>query len=338
VFGAVFHLRLVVDTNFVIGDLLHLVTKRQNPNAKTALQEVLAAGAVVAYVPELLVVEVEAHFDELAAKHRVPVSRFQDEWREYRQLLRVVPLGSFDPIEGSSARGLRDPNDLAFLLTQEQVGSAAILSRDADIGASGVRVLSTLDCILDLRTYARSKSVELKIKIGGFFTITLGVAAIKALADAASSVGRAICGLPVWMKVLLLAALALPLLLPEARAWVSEKFDKLTTALGELWQSAAPVLLHLVDQLYLSESAAKAALEKVKAAVPRGAKLTMKVATYAVVVAADQPLHVKKIFAEVRAAGYVTQSKNPLPYLRRVLRSDSRLDEVEPDVWSLRAA
>lgn len=36
---------IVLDTNVVIGDLLWLVVKRRNPEAKTELMEIIAAGA-----------------------------------------------------------------------------------------------------------------------------------------------------------------------------------------------------------------------------------------------------------------------------------------------------
>src|SRR6266850_287326 len=53
-FGSVIRVRAVLDTNLVLGDLKWLVVEREDPAARPAAQEAIAAGTVIAYAPEFL--------------------------------------------------------------------------------------------------------------------------------------------------------------------------------------------------------------------------------------------------------------------------------------------
>jgi len=113
-FGSLIRVRAVLDTNLVLGDLKWLVVERQNPAARTAAQEAIASGTVIAYAPEFLRHEVEKHLPALAEQTDRPLEEFEREWSSYQKPIRFVPVSVTDAVAESAHRNLRDPNDLPF--------------------------------------------------------------------------------------------------------------------------------------------------------------------------------------------------------------------------------
>src|SRR6266850_425014 len=95
-FGSVIRVRAVLDTNLVLGDLKWLVVEREDPAARTAAQEAIAAGTVIAYAPEFLRHEVEKHLPALAEQTGKPVEEFEREWSSYQRPIRFVPVSVTD--------------------------------------------------------------------------------------------------------------------------------------------------------------------------------------------------------------------------------------------------
>src|SRR5262245_62111424 len=85
-------LRLVIDTNVVLADLLLLAGKRKDPAARRALQEVIDSGTIIAFVPDSLREEVEEHLPELAQDRGIPEDSLRKVWKEYQQCLRFHPV------------------------------------------------------------------------------------------------------------------------------------------------------------------------------------------------------------------------------------------------------
>jgi hypothetical protein len=67
-------LRLVVDANVVLADLCWIVLKQKDPTARTTLEEVIAAGTPVVYVPPVLHRDVEKGLRDLSAEDGIPLS------------------------------------------------------------------------------------------------------------------------------------------------------------------------------------------------------------------------------------------------------------------------
>jgi len=110
-FGSLIRVRAVLDTNLVLGDLKSLVVERQNPAARTAAQEAIAAGTVIAYAPEFLRHEVEKHLPALAEQTNRPLEEFEREWSSYQKPIRFVPVSVTDVVAESSSRVIRSTSN-----------------------------------------------------------------------------------------------------------------------------------------------------------------------------------------------------------------------------------
>lgn len=74
--GSIFQVRLVIDTNAVISDLLWMVKRKKEDN-KTAIIEVIQAGTLIACAPEQLKYEIEEHLPKIADKKNIPFENIQ---------------------------------------------------------------------------------------------------------------------------------------------------------------------------------------------------------------------------------------------------------------------
>ena len=57
--GDIVQFCLVIDTNYILGDLIWLIKKRKNPEAKTEVQECILAGTFIVYATKTVIKEVE---------------------------------------------------------------------------------------------------------------------------------------------------------------------------------------------------------------------------------------------------------------------------------------
>ena len=64
----IFQLKVIVDANVIIGDLIWLTKHRKKRNARTALQELIEAETVIAHAPTILEVEVKKHLSALVIR------------------------------------------------------------------------------------------------------------------------------------------------------------------------------------------------------------------------------------------------------------------------------
>jgi hypothetical protein len=83
----ILQVRLVVDANSVIRDVLWMARRRKS-NGRTDLLEAIDAGTVVPYVPPALDAEVLERLPSLAEEEEVPLERLQTEWESIRARLR----------------------------------------------------------------------------------------------------------------------------------------------------------------------------------------------------------------------------------------------------------
>ena len=327
--------RLVIDSNIVLADLIWRAKRRTNPSATTALQEVIASGTVVAYAPLQLREEVEKHIPRIAVDEGIPEERLSDEWGRYRQCLifcEVVPGGI------PKCNEERDPSDLPFIYLYAQVGAAAVVSRDKDIPAMGAAVVS-LEIILLLREYSRAEVVEVSITFFGATILTgLGVGAIKLAVQAVSSLAHWFARLPDGLKIALFLGVVFAILHPRSRAAIKDSFNSAFNKIGLLMKPLEPVMYELAQSYNAERTKAARSWEEAQKAIPSNRRVSLKNLAFAVCVAARRPLALNEIERKVRLGGYKPRGRNVSTYLRRVLRRDTRFARCADGRWTIAMA
>jgi predicted nucleic acid-binding protein len=165
-------LRVVIDTNVIIEDLLFVATKLRNPANRTALQEVIDSGVVVALAPYELLEEVEEKITLFADERGIPEESLRRAWSEYLPRISFVDVGRASAEEEAAAA---DPDDLPFVRLCQQLDADAVVSRDRHIRAMGARSVNK-EVMIHVREYARAKAPEVTLRFGALI-ITFPVAA-----------------------------------------------------------------------------------------------------------------------------------------------------------------
>jgi len=233
--GQIFSVRIIVDANFVIADLMRRV--RFPDRGITALEEVANASVVEVYAPTWLDEEIESVIPRVASKRGLPESALREEWQRYKKFLKWDER--FPRPRQSIGQG-DDPKDEPYLSLEKVIVADGILSRDKDIRQMGGHPL-TLDFVLSTREYARSIVVTVSVRLLG---VMLGVMAVTAIATLLKALANAIARLPTQLKVALLAITLICLLHPGSRKWVTGNLKGLGTQLEPLWSVVAEVVAH----------------------------------------------------------------------------------------------
>src|SRR3990172_5403997 len=243
--GLIHQVRIVVDSNWVLRDLRWLVAGRRDPSVRSALQEVIASGTVVAYAPSKLRDEVEDHIPDVAWDVGVEEAQVREEWQNYQRALRI---SEHDVPNSERWNELRDPTDLPFVYLYGNIGADAILTADSAIRDSGARV-ANLDVVLHLRDYSRAAAPEMTIKLGGTVALVVGVEAIRLLAGTLRTIYRGFAGLP---KESIIALLVTGLLIaahPRTRNLIMDGMRSVSFRALQPASLLAPVFTQLVSTL-----------------------------------------------------------------------------------------
>jgi len=133
------------------------------PGCSTAAQEAIASGTVIAYAPEFFAMR--SRSTPCAPEQTgQTLGGVRTGWSSYQKAIRFSPGPA--PTRSQRARtGTSVTRTIPFLLARESCGGELIISRDEDIKAAGITVFDTLDILIDLRSYSRSRSVELQISV-----------------------------------------------------------------------------------------------------------------------------------------------------------------------------
>lgn len=161
-----FEVDLILDANVVISELLWLARKREKPEARTGLMEVMDCKVVRAYAPHFLKREIATNLPEVAAKQNVDVAVLESLWDVYRTKITFVAVGG-PPRKGK----WRDPKDVPYLRLQRRL-ACPIVSEDADVGAMGGKVIR-VQIFGTLRGYSRAAAVEYQLKASGALSVAL---------------------------------------------------------------------------------------------------------------------------------------------------------------------
>ncbi|MDA8119295.1 MAG: PIN domain-containing protein [Gammaproteobacteria bacterium] len=326
--GTILQTRLVIDTNMVISELLQLAKPRRAPNYRTALQELMASETIVCYAPEHLKFEIDQHWLEVAENNGLSPERAKALWDDYAAYLRFCPVR----LESADLRGVPDPADLPFTLLAARIG-AQIYSRDPHIAAMGGHVV-TLDCVLRLRDYARYKTAEVTIQIGGVVVVwgTLGalILVFKALKAALSVFRR----LPPGVKVLILLGLVWALADEGRRKVLIAGWQKIASGLTETLGSP---IQEAFGELAKVKPLAADALRQVDHEIRRTKRRPLRILLRAALEGEASSLSLREIEMRVRAAGFCTTAKHFRVYLRKVLRQDLSFRQAADGTWRLAA-
>lgn len=211
---------IVLDTNVVITDLLWLVVKRRNPDARTDLMEIVDAGTAVVYAPPRLLEEVREQIPLIAEEKGLDPERLFAEWESYRASLEVVDPGQ-ESINAHS-NGV-DPDDADFVALEKTISAAGVFSKDKHIAMMGGNQIS-IETIASLRGYSRATAIELTIKVNGLVMTLIGVATIRSLFSGCSALIESLARAPEWVKVALLVGGAFAALHPGTREYLTRQF------------------------------------------------------------------------------------------------------------------
>lgn len=329
---SVFQVRLVIDANIVIGDLRWLIKKRTSPDARTTLQEVMAAGTVVAYAPTFLDEELRTHFPRLAEECDVPVERFETAWADYRTSVHFFE--PTDVLDAEAAAKVRDPKDLPYVQLRSEIGAAAVYSRDKDVAAMGAPVVKE-SYLRSLRDYSRAAPVTLTLTVSGSVVAVASAATAYHVLRCVYGLMQKIRDLPRGLQIALATVAVVALLHPGSRSWLAQAIKALPAHLRTAFDTVAPAVGYVVTEAFTAQEEANAALARARQYLPGSPRYRLGTHILAVCVAADRPLFIPEIERELRAAGCKARSKSFPLYLRRALQRDERFVADGVGRWSV---
>lgn len=240
--GSIFQLRLVIDTNAVISDLLWMARRKREEN-KTAIIEVIQAGTLIAYAPVQLKHEIEEHLPKIANKKNIPFEKMQNEWLAYQQYLEFIEIDEGELIKYENSV---DPKDAPFVILSEMLNVAGVISNDPHIEQLGGKRIA-LDIRLSLRDYSRTAAVAFSIRLGGVALSYVSVGLLAALGKGVGKLLQAIINLPDKAKMLLIAGLVLVFLMPSTRARLLAYFQSVKGLFGETWEQISPSIAKIIQ-------------------------------------------------------------------------------------------
>jgi predicted nucleic acid-binding protein len=151
-------LRLVLDANVLVAEVRWLVKKRRHLTARTALQEVLASGLLVAYAPTYLEQEMRSQLAALAYEEELSCEALLAVWARYRKALNFYEASP--PADTPTASGL-DPKDSPYVETYLAVGAGAIMTSEPHLSRMGAQTIA-FEMSMELRLCARDESIDLR--------------------------------------------------------------------------------------------------------------------------------------------------------------------------------
>ncbi len=256
-------IRFVIDTNIVLDELLFVATKRKKDSARTALREVLDSGMVVTIAPKKMHEEVNRHIPRLARERGVPEGGFHQAWLELQARIE------FHDVKESAfaSQNVTDPDDVPFVDLYLKSGADAVLTRDKDISAMGAKAFGP-EVLLPVRDYARAKSPEVGLRIGGVLVIGIPIVSLVAVLKLLALALRSFRNLSPEVQLMLLGAALLAALHPRSQKAISAGFSSLAAGL----KSSAGVFGEVFGDLSLKTAEAqldvKAKQTVVEAAIP----------------------------------------------------------------------
>ena len=241
-------IRLVLDTNVVIDELLFVTSKRRKDSARTALREAMDSGVILTIAPTKVHEEVDRHIPRLARERSLPEAIFREAWQDLQTQIEFREVKT-NPLQREN---VRDQNDIEFVVLYKKSGADAVLTRDLDIPAMGAKSVGP-EVLPSVRDYARAKSPEISLRIGNVVIFGIPIAAVAALAKLLSAAWRTIRNLSPELQFLLLSGAILAALHPRSRKALRAGFSSLGSGL----KTSTGVFAQVIDELSLEIQAAQ---------------------------------------------------------------------------------
>jgi predicted nucleic acid-binding protein len=212
ILGMLPRIRLVIDTNIVLQELLFVTKGRRLSSARSALREVLDCGIVVTIAPIKLQEEVNRHLPRLAEAEHIPVEKLRFAWLEFQARIEFRQTEQFARLE----RTVVDPDDVPFVTLYLNSNVDAVLTHDKDISRMGAETLDLTD-VTRVRDYARAKSPEVTLRVGGILVTGVAIGGLVALLKLIAAVLRGFSKLSPEIQMLLIAGTVFAALHPATR-------------------------------------------------------------------------------------------------------------------------
>lgn len=329
--GNAIQVRVVLDTNVILRDLIYLSKRRGKVGVRTSIQELIVSQTLIPYAPSVAIHEVERNLPSIAGKRHVAVEVMQEVWVEYRKSLHFCDVKRE---VSEDERDARDPTDLPFIQLAKKIGAGGIATNDKDIPAMGGNSIH-FDCIIQLRDYARAKQLELTIQFGGMVLMVAGVTALIALVRVFQNIIRSIGQLPTAVKLVLVGAVVFVIAHPKSREAVAGRLKALGSGMKNGVLDLRGPFSEAVNKFADAQKSANAALSKAQQVVAKSKRTALSIHVYAICLASKRPLLPVEIERKVLTAGYKTRSKALQKYLLRVLKQDARLYCTNDGRWGI---
>ncbi len=257
--GSIFQLRLVIDSNAVISDLLWM-SKRKKEGNQTAIIEVIQAGTLIAYAPNQLKNEIEQHLPSIAKKKKISLEKMQIEWLAYQNYLEFVEI---DEDKLAAYEDSVDPKDAPFVVLSEMLNVAGVISDDPHIEQLGGKRIH-LDIRLSLRDYSRSAAIVFSLRIGGVVCSHISIGILLAMGKGIKAIAQVIFNLPEKIRIVLFFALIFVFLIPSVRVKVLSYLQTVKALQGDIWEKVAPVVTDLIVDASEKGKEAEIKLEEIQ--------------------------------------------------------------------------
>lgn len=317
-------IRVVIDSNVILADLIFLAKRRRDPSTRSSLKEVLVSETLIAFAPTELKNEIEEKIPIIAEEKGLHAPDLMTEWQTYEKHIHFCQ-GESIPTEGV----VRDPDDLPFIYLCARLGAAGILTHDKDIPAMGGPALS-LDIVYSLRDFSRAKSVEVSFQVGGMFACRITG---EAMSKIAAGLVRVVTQIPAPLKVLIALVCIGAFLHPKSRASIIDTSMKLWGRLEPYITVFAEKVVLLAQTFEERKRIAEVEWQVIESLLPKRKRPTLKQLAYAACIEFGRPVALREIMAKTESYGYKSRTKDYSRYLRHVVSKDSLFLRCPDGLW-----
>lgn len=327
--GTLLQFRIIVDACYINSELRWILGRRQNPESRTNLQEIIDAGTVRVYAPACIEAELEEHYPEISTDLGVSVERIHQEWLVYKKRLRLYNPKRTLPGDVS----ISDVDDVDYGIAFFELAANALLTEDKGFDGSGVPTINK-HLVIELRTYSRDSAYHYSFYYG---TATLGMVAGPLLEEFIKFVPvlwASVKSIAKQIKIFLLVAVLFVLIHPGLRKTVFEKLQLFHREFTEMLNYALVEFASYCDKVIEKKKTADEALLRIcDAGLKPSAPVWRHV--YMILFERNRPFSVERLSAKILESGYFTRSKNFVKYVKQVLRSKPFFAEMDDGKWGL---
>lgn len=236
----IFQIKVIVDANVIIADLIWLTKTRSKAGARTFLQEVISAETLIAVAPQWLEDEIVENIPEVSEKEHISIKKLQGAWKEYRKLIQFEPV-EVSPISFQNI--VQDPDDRPYLVLQQKTGHP-IYSQDSDLEKMGASLIDA-NVIATLKDYSRSEAIELTFIFGSVAVTSVGIAIISMAWNVLKSIFTTFSTFPNWVRYAVVVLLLIAIIHPKTRKWIiqfiKDSSKQISPVFNELIDVTAPI-------------------------------------------------------------------------------------------------